>query len=82
MSRIGWVMVLLLLILQIGMALELYDLSASMKRIQSIDEETAMMRNEAAAKSLESEKVRYNYYRVLENTVGPMPIHGKEVEND
>jgi len=77
MNKIGWIVVLLLVIMQFIFALELIELASLMKRTASIDEETAMMRNEAAAKSLESERIRANYYRTL--TTNPFNLTEEEV---
>lgn len=65
MSKIGWVIVLTLVVMQMIFALELMELSSVMKRIASIDEKTAIVKNEAAVKALETERIRENYYRVL-----------------
>jgi hypothetical protein len=65
MQKIGWVVVFVLVVMQFIFALELMELSSLMKQTASIDEKTAIMRNEAAAKALETERIRANYYRVL-----------------
>ena len=65
MSKIGWVVVLTLVVMQLIFAIELMELSSLFKRIASIDEKTAIIKNEAAAKALETERIRENYYRVL-----------------
>ena len=65
MSKIGWVVVLTLVVMQLVFAIELMELSSLFKRIASIDEKTAIIKNEAAAKALETERIRENYYRVL-----------------
>lgn len=65
MSKVGWVIVLTLVVMQMIFALELMELSSVMKRIASIDEKTAIVKNEAAVKALETERIRENYYRVL-----------------
>lgn len=77
MNKIGWIVVLLLVIMQFIFALELIELASLMKRVASIDEETAMMKNEAAAKSLESERIRANYYRML--VTNPFNLTEEEV---
>ena len=65
MSKIGWVVVLTLVVMQLVFAIELMELSSLFKRIASIDEKTAIIKNEAAAKALQTERIRENYYRVL-----------------
>lgn len=65
MSKIGWVVVLTLVVMQMIFALELMELSSLMKRVASIDEKTAIVKNEAAVKALETERIRATYYRVL-----------------
>lgn len=50
---------------QLAFAIELMELSSLFKRIASIDEKTAIIKNEAAVKALETERIRENYYRVL-----------------
>lgn len=65
MSKVGWVIVLTLVVMQMIFALELMELSSVMKRIASIDEKTAIVKNELALKQLEAERIRANYYRVL-----------------
>ena len=77
MNKIGWIVVLLLVIMQFIFALELIELASLMKRVASIDEKTAMMKNEAAAKSLESERIRANYYRML--ATNPFNLTEEEV---
>ena len=65
MNKIGWVVVLTLVVMQMIFALELMELSSVMKRIASIDEKTAIVKNETAVKALETERIRATYYRVL-----------------
>lgn len=65
MNKIGWVVVLTLVVMQLVFAIELMELSSLFKRIASIDEKTAIIKNEAAAKALETERIRETYYRVL-----------------
>lgn len=65
MSKIGWVVVLTLVVMQLVFAIELMELSSLFKRVASIDEKTAIIKNEAAAKALETERIRETYYRVL-----------------
>ena len=65
MSKLGWAVITVLAATQLVFALELMELSSLFKRIASIDEKTAIMKNEAAAKELETERIRATYYRVL-----------------
>lgn len=65
MSKIGWVVVLTLVVMQLAFAFELMELSSLMKRIASIDEKTAVIKNETAVKALETERIRNTFYRVL-----------------
>lgn len=65
MKGIGWALLGLMAVLQICMALEIMELSSLFKRIASIDEKTAIVKNEAAVKALETERIRATYYRVL-----------------
>lgn len=65
MKGIGWALIGVLAAAQIATAVELMELSSVVRQTASIDKETAMIRNEAALKALESERIRANYYRVL-----------------
>lgn len=67
MSKVGWVVVLTLVVMQMIFALELMELSSLFKRVASIDEKTAMLNYEAASHRLESEKQRRVYYETLVN---------------
>ena len=62
---IGWALIGALAAAQIACAMELLELSSIVKETASIDRATAAIRNEAALKALESERIRANYYRVL-----------------
>ena len=65
MGKIVWAVIAVLVAMQFVFAMELMELSSIMKRIASIDEKTAIAKNEAALKELETERIRANYYRVL-----------------
>ena len=52
---------------QLAFAIELMELASIVKRVQSVDMQTAMLNNEAAANRLESEKQRRIYYETLVN---------------
>lgn len=67
MNKIGWVVVLTLVVMQMVFALELMELASIVKRIASVDMQTAMLNNEAASHRLESEKQKRIYYETLVN---------------
>ena len=60
-----WVAVAALAAVQIACALELAEMSSILKKVASIDEKTAALKNEAAVLELETERSRNNYYRIL-----------------
>lgn len=65
MGKVVWAFIVVLAIVQMAIGFELLDLCSIIKRTASIDEQTAIIKQEAANKSLESERIRANYYRVL-----------------
>lgn len=65
MKSVGWAIIGVLVVTQLAFAIELIELSSLFKRIASIDEKTAIVKNEAAVKALETERIRATYYRVL-----------------
>lgn len=65
MGKVGWALIGVLAATQLAFAIELMELSSLFKRIASIDEKTAIVKNEAAVKALETERIRATYYRVL-----------------
>lgn len=65
MKQVGWAIIGVLAATQLAFAIELMELSSLFKRIASIDEKTAIIKNEAATKALETERIRETYYRVL-----------------
>lgn len=67
MKGIGWALIGVLTITQLVFAIELMELASIVKRVQSVDMQTAMLNNEAAANRLESEKQRRIYYETLVN---------------
>lgn len=67
MKGIGWALIGVLTITQLVFAIELMELASIVKRVQSVDMQTAMLNNEAAANRLESEKQRRVYYETLVN---------------
>lgn len=78
MSKIGWAVIGLLAAVQIATAIELMELSSLIKHVASIDEKTAIIKNEAAIKELESERIRNTYYRVL--AAGPFKVTEEEAK--
>ena len=64
MGKVGWALVAVLAATQLAFAMELLELASLVKRTQGIEAKTAMMKNEAAALALESERIRNNFYRV------------------
>lgn len=67
MKGIGWALIVVLVVTQLAFAIELMELASIVKRVQSVDMQTAMLNNEAAANRLESEKQRRLYYETLVN---------------
>lgn len=67
MKGIGWALIVVLVVTQLAFAIELMELASIVKRVQSVDMQTAMLNNEAAANRLESEKQRRVYYETLVN---------------
>lgn len=67
MGKVGWALIGVLVVTQLAFALELMELSSLFKRVASVDMQTAMLNNEAAANRLESEKQRRVYYETLVN---------------
>lgn len=67
MKGIGWALIGVLVVTQLAFAIELIELANIVKRVQSVDMQTAMLNNEAAANRLESEKQRRIYYETLVN---------------
>ena len=70
MKGIGWALLGLMAVLQICMALEIMKLSSTLKRVASIDERTALVKEEAALLELQNERTRHNYYKALEAAIG------------
>lgn len=65
MGKVVLAVLAVLAVMQIATAFELMELSSLVKRVASIDEKTAIVKNEAAVKALETERIRATYYRVL-----------------
>ena len=65
MNKVGWAIIGVLAACQLAFAIELMELSSLFRRIASIDEKTAVVKNETALKALETERIRATYYRVL-----------------
>lgn len=66
-GSMGKVVLAVLVVCQLAFALELMELASIVKRIASVDMQTAMLNNEAASHRLESEKQRRIYYETLVN---------------
>ena len=64
MGKVGWALIGVLAASQLALSMEFLELAALVKRVQSVELKTAMMRNEAAALALESERMRHEFYRV------------------
>jgi len=64
MGKVGWALIGVLAASQLALSMEFLELAALVKRVQSVELKTAMMRNEAAALALESERTRREFYRV------------------
>ena len=78
MNRVGWALILVLAACQLAYAIELMELSSLFKRIASVDEKTAIVKNATANKELENERIRNTYYRVLMN--GPFVLNEETVD--
>lgn len=76
MTKVWWAIIAVLVAMQLIFALELMELSSVVKKIASIDEKTAIVKNEAALKQLESERIRATYYRVL--AANPFTLNEEE----
>lgn len=78
MNKVGWAIIGVLAATQLAFAIELMELSSLFRRIASIDEKTAMVKNATANKELENERIRNTYYRVLVN--GPFVVNEETVD--
>lgn len=65
MSKVGWALIGVLAVTQMAFALELLELASLVKRVQGIEEKTAMVKNQTALLALENERIRANYYRIM-----------------
>ena len=66
MAKVGWVLVLLLIILQALTLVQLFEDRDCVARILALNEEAAMLKHEAALLEVQNERARHNYYKVLE----------------
>ena len=80
MKQVGWALFFAIMILgQAFIVITLAERKNRDDRLAEIEEQTAMMNNEAAALNLQTEKLRNHYYNVLQHTdVFPSAEYGKE----
>ena len=64
MGKVGWFLLAVLVVSQLALSMEFLELTALVKRVHSVELNTAMTKNEAAALALESERIRREFYRV------------------
>lgn len=77
MAKIGWALVLLLLVMQAVVFVQLYESNQTIARVLELDEETAILKNQAALLEVQNERIRHNYYKVLEG--GPLVLTEEQV---
>lgn len=65
MSKVGWALIGVLVVTQLAFALELLELASLVKRVQGIEEKTAMVKNQTALMALENERLKADYYRIM-----------------
>lgn len=70
--KVVWALIAVMAVCQLAFAFELMEMSSLVKRVASVDLQTAMIKNEAAAKDLETERIRNVYYRAV--TLSPMKL--------
>lgn len=78
MAKLGWALVLLLIVLQAITLVQLFEDRQTISRVIELEESTAALKNEAAAKELETERIRNVYYRSL--TGRPLVLTEEQVE--
>ena len=66
MARLGWVLVLLLIILQAITLVQLFEDRQIVARVLELNEQAALLKHEAALLEVQNERIRHNYYRTLE----------------
>lgn len=68
MKQVGWALFFAIMVLgQAYIIVTLADKKTHDERVREIEEQTALMNNQAAAHNLESEKLRRRYYEALVN---------------
>lgn len=80
MKQVGWALFFCLMIFgQVFVVITLAEKKNRDDRLAEIEEQTALMNNEAAALNLETEKLRNHYYNVLQHSdMFPSADYGKE----
>lgn len=80
MKSVGWALFFAIMILgQAFIVITLAERKNRDDRLAEIEEQTALMNNEAAALNLQTEKLRNHYYNVLQHTdMFPSDAYGKE----
>lgn len=80
MKNVGWALFFCLMIFgQIFIIITLAERKTREDRLAEIEEQTALMNNQAAALNLQTEKLRNHYYNVLQHSdMFPSADYGKE----
>ena len=80
MKSVGWALFFAIMILgQAFIVITLAERKNRDDRLAEIEEETALMNNEAASLNLQTEKLRNHYYNVLQHAdIFPSANYGKE----
>lgn len=65
MGKIVWAVLAVLAVMQLVFAFELMELSSLVRRVQDIEEKTAMVKNQTALMALENERLKADYYRIM-----------------
>ena len=80
MKQVGWALFFAIMIMgQVFVVITLAEKKNRDDRLAEIEEQTALMNNQAAALNLETEKMRNHYYQVLQHTdMFPSDCYGKE----
>lgn len=80
MKSVGWALFFAIMILgQAFIVITLAEKKNRDDRLAEIEEQTALMNNEAASLNLQTEKLRNHYYNVLQHSdMFPSTDYGKE----
>lgn len=80
MKQVGWALFFAVMIMgQVFVVITLAERKNREDRLAEIEEQTALMNNQAAALNLETEKMRNHYYQVLQHSdLFPSASYGKE----